>query len=220
MAAWSSSLIQEFAPGLPSLTNVEIPDLAERFPQAPHWLGNHVLNSVYSGGFGPIARQIVFATLRRAFHAFEGYHAARQATADCLAARSAGSPSIQAYYQAVALWETFALQTQMAIDLVNWLNSGHNAFAPNDGSREQRLYSIGNHIKHTRGSVVTHAATHDEVLPLWLSNTGLHSFDADVSFAEAAEILADLATIAGQLEDPHTFISALRAARAADNATR
>ena len=48
-------------------------------------------------------------------------------------------------------------------------------------------------------------------LPVWLSNDGLRAVDAELSYAEMAEILTDLAKWADAAQDPLTMRETIRA---------
>lgn len=93
----------------------------------------------------------------------------------------------------------------MALDLFRHLNGGQGAFEKNDGSPEQRLYTIGNQIKHTASWVASGQCKQRDTLPLWLSDIGLESFGLSLAFYEAASVLADIAKLADELQDPASF---------------
>jgi hypothetical protein len=134
---WNDDILNKFiAPGITQFTGVDILDLTGEFPEARHWLWNHFSNNAFRGAFGDQARQVVLGYLRRVHHAFEAYHEAREATLRYLDGNQPDNPRIRAYYDAVALWETFALQTNMALDLIKWMGDGTGVFSENDGSSE------------------------------------------------------------------------------------
>jgi len=200
---WSSGVLNTLAaPNLTEFRRAEIPDLTSRFPEAAHWLANSFLNSALRARYKPRVQQVVLGYLRRAHHGFVAYHDARQATLKYLEDDDPHRGAVRAYYGAVALWENFALQVAMAFHLYNWLSRPERAFEKNDGSPEQRLYSIANHIKHVGSCVDSGQCTEEDTLPLWLSNDGLQSYSTAVSFGEPAEILQDIASLADLLQDP------------------
>jgi hypothetical protein len=194
------------SPGITQFTDADIPELTSEFPEAAHWLGNHFLNNAFRGAFDDQARQVVLGYLRRAHHAFEAYHQAREATLRYLNGNQPDNPRIQAYYDAVALWETFALQTNMALDLIRWMGDGTGVFSENDGSSEFRLYSMANQVKHVASCVRSGQCGPNESVPLWLTNTGLRSYSHSLSYAEAADVLRRMAELADQLQDPRGFV--------------
>jgi len=199
------------APGISSFTSACIPDMTIDFPQAKYWLANHFLNNALTASFLDRTRQVVLGYLRRTHHAFEAYHAAREATLRYLDGNQPDNPRIQRYYDAIAIWETFVLQAGMAIDLFKWLNAGSGAFSKNDGSRTCRLYTIANHVKHVASCVDSGQCSPNENVPLWLSNVGLQSFGVAVSFNEASEELRGLADLADKLQDAKGFVESRKA---------
>lgn len=122
---WNTDLLEKFvAPDISKFTAAQIPDLTPELPQAPYWLPNHFMNNALSASFLHRTRQVALGFLRRVHHAFVAYHEARGATLRYLDGNQADNPRVQRYYDAVASWETFALQSGMALDLFKWLNDG------------------------------------------------------------------------------------------------
>lgn len=126
-------------------------------------------------------------------------------TAKYLDGNDPNNPRLALYYDAVASWENLALQVSMAFDLFRWLNDGAGAFKKNDGSPEQRLYTIANQVKHLSSCVESGQCSDADVVPLWLTNTGLNSFGSSVTFNEVTEVVRDLARLADRLQDPLSF---------------
>jgi hypothetical protein len=206
MVSWSSGILNKLvAPGIVEFTVAEIPDITDQFPEAQHWLANHFLNSVLRASFKDGYRQVAVGFLRRAYHGFGAFHSAREQTLQYLVGNDPHNPRLTKYYDAVASWETFALQVSMALDLFRWLNGGEGAFIKNDGSPEQRIYTIANQVKHLSSCVEAGQCSEFDSVPLWLSNDGIHSFGVAVTYEDAATVLADIATFADQLQDPKTF---------------
>jgi hypothetical protein len=212
---WNLAILSKFiAPDIAEFTSAVIPDLTDRFPQAPYWVVNHFLNNALRAAFKDRWRQVVLAYIRRSHNAFVAYHDARSRTLDYLDGNEPHNPRVGRYFDAVSSWENFALQTSMAIDLFHWLNQGQGAFAKNDGSKEQRLYEIANLVKHTASAVSSGQCTESDTVPLWLSNRGLHSFNLSVTYAEASEILVDVAVLADDYQDPHSLRDKWRSSHA------
>ena len=207
MIQLNTDLLDKFvAPGISKFTYASIPNLRPEFHQANYWLVNHFLNNFYTSSFKDKARQVVIGYLRRVHHAFIAYHDARESTLQYLDGNQPDNPRIQQYYDSIALWETFVLQAGMAFDLYKWLNNGTGAFSKKDGSIAFRLYTIANQIKHITSCVDSGQATPNDTVPLWLSNSGLHSFNIDVLFDEAAAELRALAELADNLQDAKSFV--------------
>lgn len=204
---WSAHhLNKNIAPEITKFTKADIPDLDTHFPQAKYWLQNHFLNVSFRGTFKAPARQVTFGYLRRVHHAFSAYHEARSLTLKYLDGNDPENPKIQAYYDAVGMWEMFALNIAIGLAHYMWMNDGNGAFKKNDGSPEFRLYEIANHVKHFTSCVESGQCTPNEIVPLWLSNTGLNTFGHAVTFDEAAQILTDMSKLADSLQDPLGFV--------------
>ena len=208
--SWSSGILNKLvSPGFTDFTEAAIPDVAADHPQAQHWLGSFFLNSAFRGRYREHIQPLVLGFLRRAHHAFISYHDARKATLDYLQDNDPHHANIRPYYEAVALWENYVLQVSMATDLYNHISDADNAFEKNDGSKEQRIYSIANHVKHVGKCVNSGQCTEEDTLPLWLTNQGLRSFGVAVSYVEASEVLTDIAKLADLLQDPRGFLDKL-----------
>jgi hypothetical protein len=93
------------------------------------------------------------------------------------------------------------------------------AFVKNDGSKECRLYTIANQMKHTASCVESGQCRPDHTVPLWLSSAGLESFDeVNVSYAEAAQVLRDICRVADRIQDPAALRSAAQQGDEGDKA--
>jgi hypothetical protein len=203
---WNPDIInQRIAPGISGFTGAEISDLSGEFAGVEHWVTNHFLNSVFRAGFKDRWRQVVIAFIRRAQNTFNEYAAARSATYVYLNGNQPLNPKFTKYYDAVSKWENCVLQLSMAIDLFKWLNQKEGAFEKGDGSKEQRLYSIANHIKHTSSCVESGQCEEIHSIPLWLSNEGIESYGISVTFREVAEVVRDIAKLAEEYCDPYSL---------------
>lgn len=204
---WSAYALNTFiAPNYSGFTQADIPDLTGEFPQASHWLGNHLLNTILRGSFAPGFRQAALGFLRRMSQAFAGYRKARRLTMSYLALGSPHDGRILDYYAAVNAWENVMLQLAMGMDLARWMIRPENVFEKNDGSPEQRITSIANQVKHVTSCIESGQCTERDTLPLWLSNDGIESFDnIRISWVELGEVLRDFAKFSDRLQDPLNF---------------
>lgn len=215
---WNPDLLEKhIAPGIASFTAAVIPDLTGRFPQAEYWAINYFLNASFRLAWPDRRRQVVVAFLRRASHAYATYHEARQITLEYLDGNDPLNPQIGRYYKAIAKWETFAVDITISCDLFKWWNLRRGAFSKNDGSKECRLYEIGNKVKHVPSCVDSGQCSVNDTLPLWISAAGINSFGLVVTYEEAAEILSDICRLADEFQDPLTFAKNTIAAVAADD---
>jgi hypothetical protein len=144
MASWNTEILNtNVAPGIAVFTHAEIPDLTADFPEADHWLVNQFLNQVFRTGYPDGFRQVVLASLRRIKSSFDSYHEARCRTLDYLKRSQSDNPLIREYFGALDCWETTLLGMNMAMELYNSIFS-KKAFQRNDGSREERIYTMAN----------------------------------------------------------------------------
>lgn len=197
------------APGLSSFTSFEAPDLTSQHPEATHWLANHFLNTVLGPRYKDKYRQWALNQLFRAEVAFRDYHEARFATLEVLAKSRPGQPAIRTYFKAVARWESCLLNVQIFIDLVNRMKKelGETlVFVEGDGSRDQRAYAIANTIKHWGADVAAERHEEHQTIPVWLVNEGITTRSHQLSFAELAAIVAEIALLADALQDPKSFV--------------
>lgn len=209
MVSYNTDLLDRYlAPGISEFTACEAPDIAGKHPEAPHWLANHFLNSVFRGVFKNKFRQYAFNQLFRAQVAYADYQEARALTADFLVKGKPDNPAVGPYFQALARWESCLLNLQIFIDVMNRMKKELNdtpVFKDGDGTPEQRAYDMANKIKHF-GSDVT-ADKHDEndTVPMWLINGGLRTRTIELKFDELANLVSEVATAANELQDPRSF---------------
>ncbi|WP_282040609.1 hypothetical protein [Halomonas alimentaria] len=208
MPKWNPKILDKhIAPGISTFTTAEIQDLSGKFPQAEYWVRNYFLNGILRLGYPDRTRQVVVGFLRRASHAYIIYHEARQMTIDYLDGNDPLNPRVGRYFDMIAKWEVFAIDMTIAFDLFKWISNGQGAFAKNDGSKESRLYEVGNKVKHVPTCVNSGQCTIDDTVPLWVNASGLNSFGITVTYDETAEVLSDVCKVANELQDPLTFVN-------------
>ena len=197
-----------FAPGISEFTAFDAPDIAGAHPEAPHWLANHFLNSILRGEYKNKYRQYAINQIYRAQTAFADYHEARTLTTEFLAKGKPDNPASRAYFRAVARWESCLLNLQIFIDVMNKMKKDFKdepVFKEDDGTPEQRAYGIANTVKHWGTEIF--AGRHDEgdTVPLWLTNAGLKTRTLGITYAELANLVSEVATVADELQDPKSF---------------
>lgn len=213
---WNSNILDTLiAPGISTFRAANIPDIAGRFPQAEHWLGNHFLNNFFRGSFADDrARQLAMGFLRRAQLAHVAYRDARRLTLAYLDGNDPDNPRIGPYYEAIARWEQFAIEISIALDIFRWLNhldGGPAAFVKGDGSDEDRIYDIANKVKHAGEHIARRRYGITFMVPLWLTDDGLNAIGTLVTFQQAFEIISEMAELADRLQDPKAFAEQAKA---------
>lgn len=198
------------APGLSSFTSFDAPDLTLQHPEATHWLANHFLNCLIGPRYKDKYRQWALNQLFRAEVAFRDYHEARVITLEVLAKSRPGQPAIRTYFRSIARWESCLLNVQIFIDLASKMKQelgDSPVFIDGDGSRDQRAYAMANTVKHWSGDVAGERHEEHQTIPLWLLNEGLTTRSHQLSFAELATLVSEIAKVADGLQDPRSFTS-------------
>lgn len=196
------------APELSLFTEADIPDMRSHSSQSPHWLDNHVLNVMLRGSWNPPLSTYVFNFLRRATDSFRTHEAARQATLASLA-RHNQSPST--YAEALFHWETYLGQSWHAFRLLEKAFS-LDLFQKGSASELERLNALYNQMKHVESRIECGQLPVGATVPVWLTNAGLKSIDAALSFVETGRILEVIASWADTLVDPMSATSRIKQA--------
>lgn len=196
------------APGISSFTSCDAPDISSKHPEAPHWLANHFLNSVFRGTYNNRFRQYAANQLYRAQVAFADYHEARSATQDFLRSGNPHNPTIRSYFQALSRWESCLLNLQIFVDVMNRMKKelgDDPVFKENDGTPEQRAYGIANTIKHFGADIAAGRHQERDTVPMWLTSCGLVTNTHELTYRELATLVSEVATAADELQDPLSF---------------
>lgn len=187
------------APELSKFRTAVIPDATSVDAEQEHWLANFILNTLLRVEVPTPQRQQMFNFLRRSHVAFAAYAAARESTLAFLDDRERNLR----YIDAVGHWEAFLAHAWQAYA---FLGRGQAIwFAPGDGSILQRLHALHTRAKHAEAAIERGEFVEDAPLCVWLTDDGLRSTDSQLSFAEAAEVLSDLARWASAVQDPLTM---------------
>jgi hypothetical protein len=189
--------------------------MSEYDHQSTFWLANFVLNSALRGNFNPPGNAYAYNYLRRTVAAFSEHEEARQAT---LAFLSSGRQSLSHYVAATLHWEFFLGQSWHAYLLLRGLFKSLTKqdvlkiFVRGKGSVEERLNYLYNCMKHVESRIENGQIVEGATIPVWLTNEGLRSTDALLTYAETGDILRDLAKWANIIVDPSEMANKLREA--------
>lgn len=207
--SYNKELLDRYlAPGISTFTACDAPDVSTSHPEAPHWLANHFINSVFRGQFPDKYRQFAFNLIMRAQVAFSDYHTARDLTTEYLSTGRPESPASRSYFRAIARWESCLLNLQIFIDVLNKMRKDVGdkpVFTFGDGSPEHRAYAIANTIKHFGGDIAEGRFTADATIPMWLTNAGLTTQSHQLSYGELGDLVAEVGHAANELQDPQSF---------------
>jgi hypothetical protein len=174
---------------LSKLTECNAAEVASRFPQSSHWIGNFVLNSMFGRPVSDEARKFCLAFLRRAEAAFFSYELARQALVQFAGSASDehGPTKSSIYFRALHFYEVSLAMQWQGLNLFARL-SKTQAFKKGDGSSTEKLNQIYNASKHYDPA----SLPADQLHAVWITNEGLNIKGVRLTFAELDELMVEL----------------------------
>jgi hypothetical protein len=167
------------------------------------------------GNFSPPGNAYAYNYLRRTVAAFSEHKETREAT---LVFLSSGRQSLSRYAAATLHWEFFLGQSWHAYLLLRGLfkfltkQDVLQVFVKGEGSVEERLNYLYNCMKHVESRIENGQIVEGATIPVWLTDEGLQSIDALLTYAETGDILCDLAKWANIIVDPGEMANKLREA--------
>jgi hypothetical protein len=176
---------------LSKLTACGAPELANRFPESSHWIGNFILNSTLGHRVGRDGRRFCLAFLRRAEAAFFDYELARLALLDFVESVRTGPRKNSLYFRALHFFEGCLAMQWQGIKLFSRL-SKDEPFEKGDGSGQEKLNNIYNISKHYDPASLPDNLLH----AVWISNEGLNTAGCQLSFNELEGLLYGLGELA------------------------
>jgi len=196
------------APKISKLRSPAAPDIsAER----KFLLNSFILNFKLSMGSSNKNRQFTFNVIRKTEDAFEEYCSAVESLKAYIAD---GGPKLSHYFSAVRHFEHCVAHLYQAVRCLNALSrmwSGEKQFDHGDGSVLERIQQIHTAVKHMDGRfesasvgdvnsfslfatktdgtnpVAVKNASDTANLPMWLTDEGIESAEARVTYAELAD---------------------------------
>lgn len=201
LTQFSNYVLEKYiAPEISSFKKAEIPDMSNWAKEAPNWVGNFFLNSILVTSYKPPFNAYAFNFLRRAQAAFIEHKSAREATYSFL---ESGGQSPTRYCLALFHWETFLGQAWHAYAILLKAFKS-KAFSKGDGSLEERLNNLYNQMKHVESRIECMQMLPEATVPVWLTNDGIKSIDAFMTYGETADVLKQIAVWADALMNPKT----------------
>ena len=169
-----------------AVTECNACDLGEEFPTARDWVTGLGLMVIFTDQPKPEFRPFALQLVRRCEMALANYGHGRTALKDLVSGnRGRWSP----YYRALSYFEGAVAQLYQAYIHMHKL-LGTPLFRKNDGTPLQRLNHIYNVSKHE---------TPAEEDTVWITNTGLGTKEAAISFGEVEDLMRVCARIAKRL---------------------
>jgi hypothetical protein len=175
---------------LSELTECRAPSLKDEFPERWAWLTDFILNSILRLNLKPEGSALAFACIRRVGAAIEDYEEGRDLFQRFLVKKdvfAAYFQSLRRFESAVAMtYQTFVI-CRKALKL--------QLFEKDDGTDLQRLNQIYNDGRHFDPLTLPEGHLH----PIWLTNEGLATKKATLSFNELCELIRPLGRMAEKM---------------------
>ncbi len=188
-------LEQYFAPGIDGCTPSGLRDLSGEIVDRA-WIQNHFLNSIFGSKFNEEWRARVVVLAFRVRAGFDAYDRARLACEGFVQNSVDGHPATRHYFSAIAEWEMVVFNLHHAIDIFRQFE-GKESF--DEAIDIANLREVANRIKHCAEDI--EAGLHKGI-PMWMTDSGLKTRTAELSFAELIDNLVSLAKIVGKLQNP------------------
>lgn len=201
MVKFSTHVLDEFiAPGASTFVRADIPDMSGYHKGSKHWVANFFLNSLLRRKLKPPLNAYLYNYFRRAEAAFREHDLARTAAVEFIAS---GRQSPPQYVLAIFHWEVFLGQAWHAFKLLEKA-FGFVLYTPGAASVEERLNHLYNQMKHVESRIAAGQTLPGATVPVWMTNEGLASVDANLSWEETAEVLRAVSKWADIFVDPLT----------------
>lgn len=168
---------------------------AAELPAEVNWLNTFILNSVFRVSLPAKTRAYLFNFLRRAEGALSAYREARIALIEYV-----GTPRnvLSPYFRALVNFEVCISQCYQGYELLATA-SGEKFFGQNDGSEAERLHILYVDSKHMDRMIDGGKIPTEATAAVWITNHGLESSRAALSFDELLEMLLSMGRLAERL---------------------
>ena len=181
------------APELSKLTECNAPDLSDLTDQ---WLDNFILNNIQLN-LPDKEKAYLLIFFRRVEAAFYEYNKARNALTEYITTdRNIISP----YFQALNHFETLFAQLYQAYLLLKSATE-LKLFKKNDNSELDRVNKIYNTSKHMYERIEKGKLPEKGTCAIWITNNGIESTDAAITFVELKDILIELSKLANKISN-------------------
>jgi hypothetical protein len=171
-------------------------ELQLQVPEYKHWLSNIGLAVIFHDFPPEEMRPFAINFIRRITAAYVEYGLARQEVLELV---KDGHGRWSPYFRALSHFEITIGQLYMAMDSIRKIAS-HDFFKSGDGSFEENLNLLYNASKHQ--------ISQDE-LPVWFSDTGIHTSKALLLFEEIEDYMLKMADVVKGLHNREAAMQAL-----------
>lgn len=173
---------------------------ATELPVKANWLNAFILNSIFRVSLPAKTRAYLFNFLRRAEGALSAYREARSALIEYVETpRNVLSP----YFRALLNFEVCISQCYQGYELLATA-SEKKLFERNDGSEAERLQILYVDSKHMDRMIDGGKIPEEATAAVWITNQGLESSRAVLSFDELVEMLLNMGRLADRLSTLET----------------
>lgn len=171
---------------------------ASEMPIAQNWLGSFITRSIFLANTPSKDRAYIFNIIRRAEGSLNAYREARTALIEYVKTpRSELSP----YFRSLLNFEVAIAQCYQGLELLA-RSVGHKLFEEDDGSVYQRLQVLYVDSKHMDRMISGGKLPDEATGAVWITNEGLESKRAKVTFSEIELMLAEMSDFARELASP------------------
>lgn len=165
-----------------------------------------ILNMILRANISNPCRQYFFNFIRRVGNALFEHENARLALEDYLLLDR--RDTFVKYFLAIHHFEVCISQAYQACELMRSFGKSFgkgNIYKKDDGSVLDKLNKIYNDSKHAEGIIRKGSLNEDYTIPMWITNEGLESPRAFLSFQELKEVLLEESSIANKIADLSIF---------------
>ena len=168
---------------------------AAELPSDTTWLNHFILSTVFRVNLPAKTRAYVFNFIRRAEGALSAYREARTALLEYVnTPRNVLSP----YFRALANFEVCIAQCYQGYELLARA-SGEPFYDKEDGSLAERLQILYVDSKHMDRMIDGERIPAEATAAVWITNDGVESCRAALSFGELTELLLQMSRLADRL---------------------
>jgi len=182
------------APKLSELTECNIPDMSTHSSQSDSWVANFILNSIFNFGANSEFTQYAIYFLRRAEAAFREYGNTKITLYNYV---NKQHKNVSVYFEILFHVEACIAQMWQACDATIKFSKGKKLYNRGDGSAYQSLNDLYNISKHGEKNI-----QENSTVLIWLTNIGIESDTARISFDELASLLGEIGDWSDTLSNP------------------
>jgi hypothetical protein len=168
---------------------------AEELPALANYLPAFLLTGIFQVSYAPKPRCYMFNLIRRAQQASYEYGQGRAFLTRYL---ESSNEAISPYYQALSHFEQCVALLVQAAHFADGLLP-ENLFKQGSHPDLERLNRVYNASKHMEGRIASGRLPTNALTAVWITNDGLASHDANVTFQEVRDFIIGLHEVVRQI---------------------